>query len=83
MEIKPIFVIYLPVGSLSKEESANFIQQCMDNIKSEIHGWTLLIAPTRISDEIRFEAFHVNNLKPVEQDQILKIKKLIDSFIAN
>jgi hypothetical protein len=82
MESKPIFVIYLPVGSLSQHEVELFVNNAMDSIKNEIHGWSVLIAPTRIAEEIRFEAFHVNNLKPVEKQQLDKIEKAMADFLS-
>lgn len=83
MESKPIFVIYLPVGSLSHTEVSDFVHQAMENVRTEIHGWSVLIAPTRTSEEIRFEVFHVNNLKPMEKQQLDKIEKLMSDFIGS
>lgn len=81
MESKPIFVIYLPVGSLSSQDVENFVHSAMENVQREIHGWTVLIAPTRVSEEIKFEAFHVNNLKPIEKQQLDKIEKIMNDFL--
>lgn len=83
MEPKPIFVIYLPVGNMQSLEVSDFINKCMDDVRKEIHGWTVLIAPSRSAEDIRFEAFHVNNLKPLQQQQLNSIQKTVEDFVRN